>query len=298
MPAVSSLPQPDCSRPQPDCSRPQPNLKAFPAESLADLVCDYAVELPQTEWIRRLNLTAPRENLTCLPAGFRLAKRSTDIAGAILLLVLCSPILLAAAILVKLTSPGPVIYSQTRVGLNLRKKSAADRRRSAGGHADAVVDRRQPGRDRREASSYGMPFTIYKLRTMRTDAERHGARFASAGDSRITPVGRLLRRTRIDELPQLWNVLRGDMSLVGPRPERPEFMEQRSQQIPDFVDRLGLRPGLTGIAQVVNGYDNEIGGFRRKVAYDLLYLQNCCLLNDLRILWRTVRVVVSGDGAL
>ena len=263
--------------PQPDCSRPHPKSPGCPAESLADLVSSYAVEVPQTEWIRRLNLTQPRENLTCLPVGFRLGKRSFDIFGSILLLVLCSPILLAAAALVKLTSPGPVIYSQTRVGLNLRKKSAADRRRYASGIPESLVDRREPGRDRREASSYGMPFTIYKLRTMRADAERHGARFASAGDSRVTSVGRWLRRTRIDELPQLWNVLRGDMSLVGPRPERPEFMQQLSQQIPDFVDRLGLRPGLTGIAQVVNGYDNEIGGFRRKVAYDLLYLQNCCL---------------------
>ena len=147
-------------------------------------------------------------------------------------------------------------------------------------------------------NNFGCPFTIYKFRTMRTDAEKNGAKFATQGDARVTPIGRFLRRTRIDELPQLWNVLRGDMSLVGPRPERPEFMKELSTHIPGYVDRLGLKPGLTGIAQVVNGYDNELEGFRRKVAYDLLYLQNCCLVNDLKILARTFRVVITGEGAL
>ncbi|MEJ7592313.1 MAG: sugar transferase, partial [Planctomycetaceae bacterium] len=138
----------------------------------------------------------------------------------------------------------------------------------------------------------------YKFRTMRDDAEQNGAQFALEGDPRITRIGRLLRRTRIDELPQLWNILKGEMSLIGPRPERPEFMEQLQEQIPNFIDRLGLKPGLTGIAQVVNGYDNELEGFRRKVSYDLLYLQNCCLWNDIKILFRTIRVVITGEGAL
>ncbi len=133
---------------------------------------------------------------------------------------------------------------------------------------------------------------------MRTDAERNGARFATQGDARVTAVGRLMRRTRIDELPQLWNVLRGDMSLVGPRPERPEFMQELSVHVPNYLDRLGLKPGLTGLAQVVNGYDNELEGFRKKVAYDLLYLQNCCLTNDLKIMFRTIRVVITGEGAI
>jgi lipopolysaccharide/colanic/teichoic acid biosynthesis glycosyltransferase len=133
---------------------------------------------------------------------------------------------------------------------------------------------------------------------MRNDAEQNGAQFALEGDPRITPIGRLLRRTRIDELPQLWNILRGDMSLIGPRPERPEFMKKLQDQIPNFIDRLGLKPGLTGIAQVVNGYDNELEGFRRKVSYDLLYLQNCCVWNDIKILFRTIRVVITGEGAL
>lgn len=266
--------------------------------ALADIVSGYSVELPKTEWLSRLRLSEPRQNLQCLPAWFRLTKRCVDVVGAALLLLVCSPLLLVTALLVRLTSPGPVIYRQTRVGLNLRKKQGRDRRHTSTALAPDLPDRRRPGRDRREQNNYGQPFTIYKFRTMRSDAEKHGAQFATQGDNRVTPIGRFLRRTRIDELPQLWNVLKGEMSLIGPRPERPEFMRELSGHIPNYLDRLGLKPGLTGLAQVVNGYDNEVEGFRRKVAYDLLYLQNCCLTNDLKILLRTVRVVVTGEGAL
>jgi lipopolysaccharide/colanic/teichoic acid biosynthesis glycosyltransferase len=209
-----------------------------------------------------------------------------------------APVMVLAAILVKLTSRGPVIYRQTRIGLNLRTKKATDRRQEFREDQAEQPDRRRPGSDRREVSNYGRPFTIYKFRTMRQDAELSGARFAESGDSRVTTIGRLLRRTRVDELPQLWNILCGDMSLIGPRPERPEFMANLQQHIPNFIDRLGLKPGLTGIAQVVNGYDNELEGFRRKVGYDLLYLQNCSFWNDLKILFRTIRVVITGEGAL
>jgi lipopolysaccharide/colanic/teichoic acid biosynthesis glycosyltransferase len=264
----------------------------------AELVARHTIDLPGTDWVTRLPLTTDRRNLMCLPASLRITKRMIDIAGALTLAVLALPMMLLAAVLVKLTSSGPVIYRQTRIGLNLRDKKSTDRRQELRGLNPDVSDRRQPGRDRREVSNFGRPFTIYKFRTMRTDAELNGARFAAAGDARITPIGRLLRRTRIDELPQLWNVLRGDMSLIGPRPERPEFMADLQQHIPNFIDRLGLKPGLTGIAQVVNGYDNELEGFRRKVSYDLLYLQNCSLWNDIKILFRTVRVVLTGEGAL
>lgn len=266
--------------------------------SFSALVAQHTIELPGTDWLTRLSLSSPRENVRCLSTSHRVLKRGFDIVFALTLAVLTSPVLVTAAILVKLTSPGPIIYSQTRVGLNLRKKAKKDRREQEQGLMADASDRRKPGRDRRELSNFGRPFTIYKFRTMRTDAERHGAQFAKQGDARITSIGRFLRRTRIDELPQLWNILKGDMSLIGPRPERPEFMMKLQDHIPNFVDRLGLKPGLTGIAQVVNGYDNELEGFRRKVSYDLLYLQNCCVWNDIKILARTIRVVITGEGAL
>lgn len=255
-------------------------------------------ETPHVEWLTRLNLSEPRENIRCLPLSARFSKRLFDIVASLSLLIVVSPLLLLTWCAVRITSPGSAIYSQTRVGLNRRsKKKMSDRRR----HRDTVFndteERRGNGTDRREHLNYGLPFTIYKFRTMRMDAELSGAQFALDNDPRITPVGWFLRRTRIDELPQLWNILRGDMSLIGPRPERPEFMEQLSDEIPGYLDRLGLKPGLSGIAQILNGYDNEVEGFRRKIGYDLLYLQNCCLLNDLKILLRTIRVVITGEGA-
>ncbi len=276
----------------------QPQPLPSGVDQFSTLVAQHTIDLPGTEWLTHLNLHAPRENIQCLSLQLRIFKRIFDIASALFLLVLMSPVMVLAAILVKFTSPGPVIYSQTRVGLNLRTKKKQDRRTESRTPVSSLENRRQPGRDRRERSNYGRPFTIYKFRTMRNDAERNGAQFAQQGDARITSIGRLLRRTRIDELPQLWNILKGDMSMIGPRPERPEFMIKLQGQIPNFMERLGLKPGLTGIAQVVNGYDNELEGFRRKVSYDLLYLQNCCVWNDVKILFRTIRVVITGEGAL
>ncbi len=251
---------------------------------------------PDVWWLTRLKLNQERTNVNCLPVSTRLAKRLLDVAVASTLLVLLAPVMLTVAVLVKLTSPGPVIYSQTRVGLNLRQKKRD--RRQQNKLPEGIVDRRSPGNDRRTTVSYGRHFTIYKFRTMRTDAEKQGAQFAVKGDARITPIGRLLRKTRLDELPQLWNVLKGEMSLVGPRPERPEFIKPLSDQIPGYLDRLGLQPGLTGVAQILNGYDNEIDSFRRKVAFDLYYLQNCSVWNDFKILVRTIGVVMTGSGAL
>jgi lipopolysaccharide/colanic/teichoic acid biosynthesis glycosyltransferase len=161
-----------------------------------------------------------------------------------------------------------------------------------------MEERRSASPDRRKSPSFGKPFVLFKFRTMYLDAEKDGACFAQKDDPRVTPIGRFLRRTRLDELPQLWNVLRGDMSLVGPRPERPEFMETLCSEVPKYNQRLGLRPGVTGLAQILNGYDNTIEGFHKKVALDLLYLQNCCLRNDLKIIFRTLGVVISGKGAL
>lgn len=274
-----------------------------PAPELSDLVDIYAVAeyLPAADWVTRLNLVSPRRDVLCLGTTTRFFKRSLDIVVSSVMIVLLSPLLVMTALAVRLTSPGPVIFRQLRVGLNLRgsKKAKSDRRQSQSTEHPAPEDGdRRQGIDRREEVNYGKPFTLYKFRTMRTDAEKNGAQFATKGDPRVTSIGRFLRKTRLDELPQLWNVLKGEMTLVGPRPERPEFMEELSNEIPNYLDRLGLKPGLTGPAQVINGYDNNIESFRRKVALDLLYLQNCCLWNDIKILFRTIRVVLTGSGAL
>lgn len=253
--------------------------------------------IPEVPWLTKLDLDRPRRNVQCLRPATRIFKRIVDVVGATLLLAVLWPVMILTALLVKATSPGPVIFKQTRVGLNVRRPQR-DRRTTAQGPPGGVGERRFRRLDRRGNASYGRHFVLYKFRTMRNDAEKNGAQFAVKGDPRVTPIGRLMRKTRLDELPQLWNVLRGEMSLVGPRPERPEFIEQLSEEIPEYLDRLGLKPGLTGVAQIVNGYDNDIESFRRKVAFDLLYLQNCCWWNDVKILFRTIRVVLSGSGAL
>lgn len=264
---------------------------------LSDIYDFYVADdsLPTPEWLTQLQLERPRRNIHHLDEVTRLWKRAVDIVGACSLLLLLWPVMLLTALLVKLTSSGPALYSQVRVGLNLRAKSR-DRRHRFEAPPEGI-ERRNTENDRRESPSFGKEFVLYKFRTMRTDAEKDGAKLATKGDPRITPIGRFLRKTRLDELPQLWNVLRGEMSLVGPRPERPEFIEQLSDEIPNYINRLGLKPGLTGLAQIINGYDTDIESFRRKVNLDLLYLQNCCLWNDLKILFRTIRVVITGSGA-
>jgi lipopolysaccharide/colanic/teichoic acid biosynthesis glycosyltransferase len=165
------------------------------------------------------------------------------------MLVFASPLLLLAAVLVKATSRGPILYSQIRLGRG------------------------------------GKPFRIYKVRSMYHECEKHsGAQWCKPGDSRITPVGRFLRRTHIDELPQLWNVLRGDMSLVGPRPERPEFIPQLEDALPRYRERLLVRPGLSGLAQVQLPPDTDLDSVRRKLAHDLGYVERMSFWLDLRIL--------------
>lgn len=255
-----------------------------------------AQELLDTDWLTKISLSRPRRNLQCLSNGARLRKRVVDVLGASFLLVVTSPVIALFALLVKLTSPGPLVYKQLRVGLNLRTKQKTDRRQLDSGPPSEPGDERRIS-DRREKKNFGRPFVLYKFRSMRVDAESNGAQLAQKDDPRVTRIGRFMRLTRIDELPQLINVLKGDMSLVGPRPERPFFIEQLTEEIPNYLNRLGLKPGVTGVAQVLNGYDNDIESFRRKVAYDLLYLQNCCLWNDLKILFRTISVVITGHGA-
>lgn len=179
-------------------------------------------------------------------------KGSLDCLLALFMLVLTLPLILVAALAVKITSRGPILYSQIRLGRG------------------------------------GKPFRIYKLRTMTHDCEKHsGARWSTPGDARITPLGRFLRKTHIDELPQLWNVLRADMSLVGPRPERPEFIPQLEQAMGRYRERLAVRPGVTGLAQVQLPPDTDLESVRRKLAHDLGYVERMSFWLDLRILIST-----------
>ena len=189
-------------------------------------------------------------------------KRVFDIFCATLLIVLSSPLMLAAAIAIKLESKGPALYRQERTGQN------------------------------------GRAFSIAKFRSMRTDAEKDGKpQWAQANDNRVTRVGQFIRRVRIDELPQLFNVLKGDMSLVGPRPERPFFVEQLTQEIPFYALRHSVKPGVTGWAQVRYPYGATVEDSQEKLQYDLYYVKNHTLFLDLVVLMETVGVVLTGKGA-
>lgn len=188
-------------------------------------------------------------------------KRLMDLGVASFLLLCSLPVIVVAAIAVKLDSKGPVFYSQERVGL------------------------------------YGKKFTVHKFRTMFTDAEKDGPQWAKKSDDRITRVGRFLRRSRIDELPQLFCVLKGSMSMVGPRPERAFFIEQLRKQVPFYISRLKMKPGLTGWAQVRHHYDTSIEDVQKKLQYDMYYYENMSLLLDIQILFRTIYVVLTGKGA-
>lgn len=193
--------------------------------------------------------------------GWRL-KRLGDVAVSLLLLVLTAPLLLLAAALIRLEDGGPIFYNQIRTGL------------------------------------YGQPIRIWKLRSMRQGAEQRGAQWASRDDQRITRTGAWLRSLRIDELPQLVSVLSGDMSLIGPRPERPELEETLERLIPHYRVRHWVRPGLSGWAQVCYPYGASIDDSRMKLSYDLYYLRNANLMLDLLILIKTLRLVLRGQGAI
>lgn len=189
------------------------------------------------------------------------AKRLVDIVAAIALLVFFAPLLLIVALLIKLETPGPVLYRQQRVGLG------------------------------------GREFAILKFRSMVADAERDGVRWASKNDQRVTRVGRVIRKLRIDEIPQAVNILRGEMSFVGPRPERPEFVRLLESEVPSYHLRHKVRPGLTGWAQVKYVYGASIEDARVKLQYDLYYLKHYSLWRDLAIIAMTVRVALLGLGS-
>ena len=189
-------------------------------------------------------------------------KRSGDLVLSIVMLLVLSPLILLTAILIKLDSRGSVIFSQERVGQNSK------------------------------------PFQVHKFRSMVADAEkRSGPVWASENDDRITRVGHVIRKLRIDELPQLWNVLRGEMSFVGPRPERAYFIEQLEKEIPYYSERLTVKPGLTGWAQVSYPYGASVEDAIEKLNYDLFYTKNMSFLLDMLIVFRTVKIVLFGKGA-
>jgi lipopolysaccharide/colanic/teichoic acid biosynthesis glycosyltransferase len=217
-------------------------------------------------------------------------KRAFDLSAALALLCVAAPVLTLIAVLIKLDSRGPALYSQERVGIDRRR---FPRRRT---QRPVAADGRNG--DRRVHPAAGRPFHILKFRTMIPGAEDEcGPTWAAPNDPRVTRVGRLLRVTRLDELPQLWNVVQGQMSLVGPRPERPHFVNQFADQIPGYRARLEALPGITGLAQVELAYDRSEDDVRQKLHYDLEYLRRASVLEDLHILLRTVWVMVTGRGA-
>ena len=176
-------------------------------------------------------------------------------------LLLCLPFIPFIMLAVRLSSPGPIFFRQTRVG------------------------------------RHGRPFSLIKFRTMRDDAEADGAIWATANDSRVTPLGRFLRKSRLDEIPQLWNVLKGEMSFVGPRPERPEFVGWLAKEIPFYELRHMVRPGITGWAQVRYHYGASLEEAKRKLEYDLYYVKHLSLGLDLLIMFETIKIIMLGRGA-
>jgi len=215
-----------------------------------------------------VDLSALQPSWLIFSDGFRgsalakACKRSLDIVSSLTLLLVTLPLMALACLLITLESPGPVLYRQQRAGLG------------------------------------GRPFVLLKFRSMHADAEKDGApRWALTSDPRVTTVGRVIRRLRIDELPQLWNVLRGDMSFVGPRPERPAFVDDFCKQIPFYAERHCVKPGITGWAQTNYPYGASLEDARKKLSYDLYYVKNHGLFLDVIIIMQTIRVILWADGS-
>ena len=218
-------------------------------------------------------------------------KRILDILLSGLGLVLLSPLFLLFATLIKLDSEGPVFYRQERIGQNRRRSE----RRAF--DLDLTSDKRR-NRNRRREDYCGKAFIVYKFRTMTKDAEKKcGPIWATKDDPRITRFGRILRRTRLDKLPQLWNVLKGDMSLVGPSPERLYFVRKFAPQVKNYTKRFTFKPGMTGLAQVEREYDSSDGDVNKKLRYDLHYINNWNFWKDIQILSRSMLVMLTGKGA-
>ncbi|NEU76492.1 sugar transferase [Hassallia byssoidea VB512170] len=234
-------------------------LRGIPVYRLPDFYESIWYKIPssllQDKWL------AFSAGFNLMPGYFSMKlKRVADLILTSILLIFVSPVMLLAALAIKLDSPGPVFYSQFRSGL------------------------------------YGKPFKVYKFRSMYQDAEKRGAQWASQRDPRITKVGYWLRVMRIDELPQIWNVLCGEMTLIGPRPERPEFDVKLKEAIPYYEVRYLVKPGITGWAQVMYPYGASVEDAYEKLAYDLYYIKNYSLWLDMAIAFKTIRVVLLGKG--
>lgn len=253
--------------------------------------------------------------------------RALNFTIALVSLVLLAPLMFIIAMAVKITSHGPIVYRQTRVGVDRRlsggdRRDEGERRRTGQPRGErrqravessgpvvetderrAVTDRKdrraagRRGGDRRAVDVGGRAFTMYKFRTMMVNAESSGAVWASKNDTRITPIGGLLRGTRLDELPQLVNVLKGDMNVVGPRPERPSIFMQLRKEIDRYHLRQRAKPGITGWAQINQNYDTSIDDVRRKVEFDLAYIERRSVVEDMRIMAKTLPVMIFRKGA-
>jgi len=220
-----------------------------------------------------------------LPENFSI--RCLDLLGAGLGLLLALPLVLVIALLIKLDSPGPIIYKQRRTGFDRRGRQR-ERRKTP-----------RSSSERRQEEYYGKTFGIYKFRTMRREAERRtGPVWAVQDDPRITTVGRWLRQFHLDEIPQFWNVLKGEMSLVGPRPERPEIIARLVYEVPEYRLRLLVKPGLTGPAQICQDSDHSIADVRRKTRLDLFYVTHVSVRWYMRILFLTLVKIFSSTPAL
>ncbi|MDJ0676857.1 MAG: sugar transferase [Calothrix sp. MO_167.B42] len=237
----------------------QMRLQGIPIYRLSDFYESLWYKIPSSILQKKWLTFSAGFNLMSSSFSMRI-KRFGDIILTSILLVILFPIMLLTALLIKLDSPGSVFYSQIRTGQN------------------------------------GQTFRVYKFRSMYENAEKQGAKWAEKRDARITRVGYWLRLTRIDELPQIWNVLRGDMSLIGPRPERPEFDVQLKEAIPYYELRYLVKPGITGWAQVLYPYGASVEDAYEKLAYDLYYIKNYSIWLDLAIAFKTIRVILLGKG--
>jgi sugar transferase (PEP-CTERM system associated) len=244
---------------------------SLPVRELLDLRLRGVVIEDTSELLERLLGRLPLDGLNpstlIFTHGFnvkmshQIARRLISIIASFVGLVLCLPFIPFIILAIRLSSPGPIFFRQTRVGL------------------------------------HGQPFSLLKFRTMRQDAEANGAMWATRNDSRVTPLGKFMRRTRLDEIPQLWNVLRGEMGFVGPRPERPEFVQWLTQEIPFYEIRHIVRPGLTGWAQVRYQYGASLEETKRKLEYDLYYIKHASLGLYLLIIFETIKTIVLRRGA-